>query len=52
MRVPIADMSLPMRNDPLGRAASHAMDELRAPLHDPLHRSVASFLKPARDPNA
>jgi membrane protein len=49
LRVPIADMSLPQRNDTLGRAASQAMDELRAGLHDPLHRSVASFLPLPKD---
>jgi membrane protein len=48
LRVPIADLSLPQRNDALGRAASQAMDELRAGLHDPLHRSIASFL-PSKD---
>jgi membrane protein len=52
LRVPIADLTLPSRNDALGRAASRAMDELRASLHDPLHRSVASFLHPQRDPHA
>jgi membrane protein len=52
MRVPIADMSLPLRQDALGKAASRAMDELRAPLHDPLHRSIASFLETKRDTDA
>jgi membrane protein len=52
LRVPMADVNLPARNDTLGRAGNRAMDELRAALHDPLHRSVASFLHPHREPHA
>jgi len=52
LRVPMADMNLPARNDALGRAGSRAMDELRAALHDPLQRSIASYLHPQRDDHA
>jgi membrane protein len=51
LRVPIADMTLPSRNDAIGRAGSRAMDELRAALHDPLQRSIASYLHPHREPH-
>jgi membrane protein len=51
LRVPMAELDLPAREDVLGRAGSRAMDELRAALHDPLQRSVASFLHPQREPN-
>ena len=52
LRVPIADMNLPARADAIGRAASRAMDELRDALHDPLQRSIASYLHPHRNPHA
>jgi hypothetical protein len=52
LRVPLADLNLPARADAIGAAASRAMDELRAALHDPLQRSVSSYLHPHRDPNA
>jgi len=52
LRVPMVDMNLPARNDVLGRAGSRAMDELRAALHDPLQRSIASYLHPHREPHA
>jgi membrane protein len=44
---PDADLCLPARQDAIGRAAQAALDELRAPLGDPLARSVASVLAPA-----
>ncbi|MGH8029094.1 MAG: YihY family inner membrane protein [Arenimonas sp.] len=52
LRIPVIDMNLPARNDAIGRAGSRAMDELRSALHDPLQRSIASYLQPHRDPNA
>jgi len=52
LRVPMVDTNLPARNDALGRAGSRAMDELRAALHDPLQRSIASYLHPHREPHA
>jgi membrane protein len=52
LRVPSVDMNLPARNDALGLAGSRAMDELRAALHDPLQRSIASYLHPQRESNA
>jgi membrane protein len=49
LRIPTpgADLCLPARQDSIGRAAQVALDELRAPLADPLSRSVASVLAPA-----
>jgi membrane protein len=52
LRVPSVELVLPLRNDALGRAGSRAMDELREALHDPLQRSVASYLHPHRNPHA
>jgi membrane protein len=52
LRVPSVELVLPLRNDALGRAGSRAMDELREALHDPLQRSVASYLHPQRNPHA
>jgi membrane protein len=49
LRIPTpgSDLCLPARQDAIGRAAQAALDELRAPLADPLSRSVASVLAPA-----
>jgi membrane protein len=52
LRVPMVDMNLPSSGDALGRAGSRAMDELRGALHDPLQRSIASYLHPQREPHA
>ena len=43
---PEADLCLPTRQDAIGRAAQAALEELRAPLAEPLARSVASVLPP------
>jgi membrane protein len=43
MRVPVAEAHVPMRDDPLGHAAYHALDELRLPLRELLKRKVSSI---------
>jgi membrane protein len=43
LRVPVAEAYLPCRDDPLGRAASAALDELRLPLRELLKRRVSSI---------
>ena len=43
LRVPVAEAHLPCRDDPLGRAALKALDELRLPLREMLKRRVSSI---------
>lgn len=52
LRIPSAELSLPGASDPIGRAATEALEHLRQPLKDPLGRSIASLLAetPAKDP--
>lgn len=45
LRVPIGETCLPARQDAIGRAASQALDEVTAPLREPLARSVGSYLQ-------
>ena len=45
LRIPTGDPCLPARQDAIGRAASETLDELTAPLREPLSRSVGSYLK-------
>jgi membrane protein len=47
---PSTELCLPARHDAIGRAAHAAFERLRAPLKDPLERSVASVLQP--DPSS
>lgn len=47
LRVPLGELCLPQRHDPIGRAAYAALEQLRAPLRAPLDRSVASYLEEA-----
>lgn len=44
LRIPSAELTLPSRQDAIGRASSSTLDELRQPLKAPLERSVGSFL--------
>ena len=43
LRVPVAEAHLPCRDDPLGRVAAEALDELRLPLRELLKRRVSSI---------
>ncbi|KAA2284166.1 YihY family inner membrane protein [Arenimonas fontis] len=43
LRVPGPGLVLPGHDDPIGRDATRALDHLRAPLQQPLARSVGSF---------
>ncbi|HET8819279.1 MAG TPA: YihY family inner membrane protein [Xanthomonadaceae bacterium] len=43
LRVPVAEVHLPCRDDALGQASIAALDELRLPLRDLLRRRVASI---------
>jgi len=43
LRIPIAEAHVPMHDDPLGRAAYHALDELRLPLRELLKKKVSSL---------
>ncbi|MFP7723510.1 YihY family inner membrane protein [Lysobacter sp. A3-1-A15] len=43
LRVPVAEAHLPCRDDPLGRAAIEALDELRIPLRALLKRRVGTI---------
>lgn len=43
LRISIADLNLPARQDPIGRASSAALEHLRAPLREPLERTIGSF---------
>ncbi len=52
LRVPSAELPLPNRFDPLGRAAEQALDHLRQPLRQPLQRSVGSFFTSAEESTA
>src|SRR4249919_1561042 len=42
LRIPVNDLCLPQRHDPIGRVAAHVLDSLREPLVDPLSRDIAS----------
>lgn len=46
LRVPVAEAHLPCRDDPLGRSAIEALDELRIPLRALLKRRVGSIHAP------
>jgi len=52
LRIPTAEITLPSRQDAIGRASTSALDHLRTPLQAPLKSSVGSFLElqPARTP--
>lgn len=43
LRIPVAEVHLPCRDDALGRSAIQALDDLRLPLRDLLKRRVASI---------
>ncbi len=43
LRIPVAEAHLPARDDPLGRQAMAAFDELRLPLRELLKRRVSSI---------
>ena len=43
LRIPIAEAHVPMREDPLGMSAYHALDELRLPLRELLKKKVSSL---------
>jgi membrane protein len=45
LRVPVSDLCLPQRHDPLGKVAAHVLDQLREPLVEPLSRDIASLLE-------
>jgi membrane protein len=45
LRVPLGDLCLPQKHDAIGRVAAHIVDQLRAPLVDPLSRDIASLLE-------
>jgi membrane protein len=44
LRIPTGELSLPSRQDAIGRASTSALDHLRLPLKAPLERSIGSFL--------
>jgi membrane protein len=48
LRIPVAEAHLPCREDPLGQAASAALDDLRVPLRALLKRRVAGIYEPSR----
>ncbi|HZH43882.1 MAG TPA: YihY family inner membrane protein [Lysobacter sp.] len=43
LRIPVAEAHLPCRDDPVGQAAMHTLDELRLPLRDLLKKKLASI---------
>jgi len=43
LRIPVAEAHVPMREDALGQAAYHALDELRLPLRELLKKKVSSI---------
>ncbi len=46
LRIPVAEVYLPLRDDPLGQAACEALDELRVPLRGLLKRTVDDIYAP------
>jgi membrane protein len=52
LRVPIAEAWLPCRDDPLGKRAEAALNELRLPLREHLRPSVATILRTPPPPAA
>jgi membrane protein len=50
LRVPIAEVWLPCRDDALGRRAEAGLNELRLPLREHLKHSVATILSAADNP--
>ena len=52
LRVSSLDLSLPSRDDAIGRGAAQALEHLRRPLSESLQRSVGSFINsPPEDPS-
>jgi membrane protein len=49
LRVPSVELPLPARHDAIGRAAAQALQHLRRPLQEPLHRSIGSFFHSIKD---
>jgi len=47
LRVPVADASLPCRDDALGVRAQEVIDALRLPLHERMQCSVGSIYRPS-----
>ena len=45
LRVPLGELCLPQRHDPIGRVAQHVLEQLREPLVEPLSRDIASLLE-------
>jgi membrane protein len=45
LRVPVAEVHLPCRDDALGRAAASALDDLRLPLRELLKRRVSTIFE-------
>jgi len=45
LRIPATEVTLPSRQDAIGRASKSALDHLRQSLQAPLQRNVGSFLK-------
>lgn len=43
LRIPTTELTLPSRQDAIGRASTAALDHMRRPLQAPLERSVGSF---------
>jgi len=50
LRIPLGELCLPQCHDEIGKVAAHVLDQLRAPLVDPLSRDIASLLETPAPP--